>query len=67
MAQKTRQLRDLLASDEFLYMPSATTPIDSSASAISNISTARATSPATRTCSSIVSSSSPIARDAPVA
>jgi hypothetical protein len=30
MAQKTRQLRDLLASGEFLYMPSATTPIDSS-------------------------------------
>ena len=28
MTAKTRQLRDLLASGEFLYMPSATTPIE---------------------------------------
>jgi 2-methylisocitrate lyase-like PEP mutase family enzyme len=28
MVAKTRQLRDLLASGEFLYMPSATTPIE---------------------------------------
>src|SRR2546423_12284366 len=28
MTAKTRQLRALLASDEFLYMPSATTPIE---------------------------------------
>ena len=31
MTSKTRQLRDLLASGEFLYMPSATTPIEGQA------------------------------------
>ena len=57
MSTKTARLRALLASGEFLYMPSATSGTD----------TARATSPATLTCSSIVSSGSVIARDAPVA